>query len=117
MADYEWPEWAKGFQESSDKGFVHCPSCGAQGVLPERDGSSLGSEAIHVPDCEWVRGGDEEQNYHFALDRLRKINRMGFTHNPGGGEFVRGELRFQLHMQNNRDDYERFVLWLKKRGA
>ena len=77
------------------------------------------SDAL-ITECVFLEGGvrqlppHPERVYYEALDALRCKHSFTFMHNPGGGEFYRGDVRFQLHMQDYKEDYDRFVEWLRE---
>ena len=56
-----------------------------------------------------VRAAIERGDYYDAIDLLRAIHGLTFTHNPGGGEFSCRRVpgwRCQVGCQDDRDDYE-----------
>jgi hypothetical protein len=61
----------------------------------------------------------EYQHYYIMICNLRRIHKLSFFHNPGGGEFIGEELyqgRCQVPLMNAKEDYEILIDNLKKSG-
>ena len=54
--------------------------------------------------------------YRNKIGELMKKHGLGFVHNPGGGEFNGKGVRIQIHMNNDKDDYEKLKEGLIKSG-
>ena len=123
----EWHFVADGGKAYSG-GKAHWPDCLTIVLGRYRAFDALASLAMQLQDqkreeirfswCGSLEHDDEmtEMDWYHKLDMLRSKHSFAFTHNPGGGEFYRGDLRCQISDQNYKEDYERFVEWLKEKG-
>ena len=108
--------------QTTVNGKPHWPDCLTFFIPRYHAYDVLASLAIQLQDKDydevaisWCGSMEPHQvNYLADLDALRKKHGFRFTHNPGGGEFYHDDLRCQIGMQDDREDYERFVAWLKE---
>ena len=58
-------------------------------------------------------------NHHDAMGRLKANYSLSYTHNPGGGEFYHSDIAdtCQIGCQDDKEDFERLIAWLKKHDA
>ena len=120
-----WTFVAGGGETIAD-GKPHWPDCVTVFMDRKHAFRALASLASQLEDQDevslWWCGslehddGMTEMDWYHKLDMLRSKHGFAFTHNPGGGEFYRGDLRCQISDQNYKEDYERFVEWLKEKG-
>jgi hypothetical protein len=52
------------------------------------------------------------------IDKLAAVYGLGYTHNPGGGAFIKAGLPdCQVWRQDDGQDFNRLVAWLREHGA
>ena len=95
---------------------LHLRIIGTGSPIPDLPELSYIGTAWDTPFVWHIFHNLDKTNYYEALDNLRGELGFSFTHNPGGGEFYRGDLRCQIGMQDYQEDYNRFVEWLKENG-